>query len=118
METLRFRAECKWCNKSLLSSHIGKCPHCGKIGKNVYAKFNEVISLKDILNSELRREFFKENNIIKWILIFVSFGSPFLGLKISGWYGVLIGLILSLISYFLGPYSVIRIREIIKNRTF
>ncbi len=117
MEKQKFREECIWCKKSFLPNQKGPCPRCGKIGKKVFAEFSETIFLKDVLSSELRREFFEENSLIKWILIFISIVSPFLGLIISGWNGVLIGLVISIVNYVLGPYSIIKIREVTKERT-
>jgi len=37
--------------------------------------------------------------------LIIVLGSPFLGLLFGGWLGVIIGLAISLISYFLSPYS-------------
>ncbi|WP_027269363.1 hypothetical protein [Leptolyngbya sp. PCC 6406] len=39
---------------------------------------------------------------IQWTIIL---GSPFLGLLVVGWIGVVVGLTISLASYFLSPYS-------------
>ena len=61
---------------------------------------------------ETRREFYEKNPKVKWAVIGIAIVSPFLGLVISGLPGVLVGLLLALISYLIGPLAATKVREI------
>lgn len=102
---------CKWCGTSLLPSHIGPCPKCGKEGKNIVVEIDETVRLKDSLNLERRREFFEENPKIKWFIIAITLCSSLLGLVFSGLVGLVIGLFLGILSYRFGPLAVTKVRE-------
>jgi len=105
-------ATCKWCDTSLSPSHTGICPKCGKEGKNIVAEINETVVLSNSLNWKRQREFFEENPKIKWLIITIALVSPILGLVFSGISGFVIGLVLGLLSYLLGPRAVTKVREI------
>jgi len=115
--------KCEWCGESLSPSHKGPCPKCGKEvkGKNIIGIVNEKVSLhekitkitiKESLKREFRREFYEKNPIIKWLVFVIDFGSPFLGLILKGWVGVIVGLVFASLSHLLAPYAVIKVREI------
>ncbi|MBL7117764.1 MAG: hypothetical protein ISS94_03145 [Candidatus Syntrophoarchaeum sp.] len=103
---------CTWCGASLSPNHTGPCPECGKEGTLTNLKLTMTMKFKDALNSETRREFFEKNPKIKWVLYAVTFGPPILGLVLTGLVGLVIGFIFGFISYLLGPYAVIKVREI------
>lgn len=94
---------------------MGPCPKCGKTGKIMKKELVERLTFTDHMTRKSRREFFDENPLIKWLIYILSFGSPFLGYFLQREIGVLIGLFISFISYLLGPYAVIKIREIIQE---
>lgn len=106
------KAVCEWCGATLSSDHIGPCPKCGKLGKKISTTITENFCLKDSLNWKKRREFFEQNTKIKWLIIAITIGSPIVGFFVIGLIGVVIGLALGIISYALGPYAVIKVREI------
>jgi len=106
------KVTCKWCGATLSPTHTGPCPKCGKVGKKISLTLTETLTFKDSLNWESRREFFEGNPKIKWLIIAITIGSPFLGLVIVGLLGVVIGLVLGIVSYLLGPYAVTKVREI------
>ena len=89
-ENVKMSAECKWCGEPLTTDHIGPCPKCGKEGKHVHVEITDSVTLRDSLGWEWRKEFFEENPKIKWLIILITFGSPFLGLIFSGAVGVLL----------------------------
>lgn len=111
-EDAKVTATCKWCGASLSPTNTGPCPKCGKEGKKIAVEIKETIRLKASLNWERRREFFEANPKIKWLIIAITFGSPSLGLILSGLVGLVIGLSLGLLSYWLGPLAVTKVREI------
>ena len=105
-------ATCKWCGTSLSPTHTGPCPKCGKEGKIIAVEIKETIRLKDSLNWERQREFFERNPKIKWLIIAIIFGSPLLGLILSGLVGFVTGFFLGLLSCLLGLLAVTKVREI------
>ena len=109
------RTYCKWCGKLLSPTHTGPCPYCGQTGIKTEVIIRDSINLRDAINLEKRREFYEENRLIKWFLYLLNFGSPFLGYFVAGSVGFVIGLFISIISYLLGPYAVIKVREIIRE---
>jgi len=111
-------AFCKWCGESLSSDHTGPCPKCGREGKTVHVKIRDSLGIRDSLFWERRREFFEENPKIKILLLGITFGSPIIGLICSGILGLIVGFVFSLVSYLLGPYAVIKVREIERGNSY
>lgn len=107
----KVNAICKWCGTYLSLSHTGPCPKCGKERKNIVVEIKDTVHLRDSLNLETRREFFEKNPKIKCLIIAIALASPILGLVFSGLPGFVIGLVLGLLSYLLGPCAVIKVRE-------
>ena len=66
----------------------------------------------DSVTWETRREFFEQNPKIKWLIIAITIGSPFVGLVFVGVLGLVIGFVLGFLSYLLRPYAVTKVREI------
>ena len=110
------KVTCKWCGELLPLNHTGPCPKCGKKGCNILITHRKTIVIKDSVEWESRREFFEENPKIKWIIVAITIGSPFLGLFLRGLIGIIIGLVISIVSYILGPYAIIKVREITKGK--
>ena len=57
-------------------------------------------------------EYYERNPIFLPIVIFITIGSPFLGLILAGWLGVTAGLAIGLITFLLGLRAVTKVREI------
>lgn len=62
-----------------------------------------------------RREFYERKRWALAAVIAISIGGSFLGLFIAGWPGVIVGLLLSVVTYFLGPLAETKVREIEKG---
>ena len=60
----------------------------------------------------LVREYYERNKIFLSILIVISVVSPFFGLYFAGMNGVLIGLLFSVLSFFIGLRAVTKVKEI------
>lgn len=107
----KVNATCKWCGSYLSLSHTGPCPKCGKEGKNIVAEINETVVLRDSLNWKRQREFYEKNPKIKWLIITIILCSSLIGLIFSVVIGIVIGLFLGILSYWLGPYAITKVRE-------
>lgn len=104
--------KCEWCGESLSPSYKGPCPKCGKEGRKIITIVNEIIKIKESLKGESRREFYEKNPIIKWLILVIGFGSPFLGFILNGWVEFIVDEALALLSYYLAPYVGRKVREI------
>ncbi len=91
---------------------LGACPECGSTRRRVSASITENIVASDSLKYESRREFYEKNNNLHYFIIAIAIISPLIGLAVAGVWGVIVGIILSAISYFLGPKALIKVREI------
>ncbi len=56
--------------------------------------------------------FFEENPKVKILIVVITFGSPLLGFFIDGFFGAAIGLCFGVVSYWLSPFAVIKVKEI------
>jgi hypothetical protein len=59
-----------------------------------------------------RREFYDKTPWALTTVIVITIAGPFLGLLVAGWPGVIIGLLLGAVTYFIGPYAMTKVREI------
>ena len=73
---------------------------------------NETIGISERISGKRIREYYEENPKAKWASILIAVFSPFIGLLLAGVPGTLAGLMLGVISYFLGPKAVMKVREI------
>jgi hypothetical protein len=110
-------ANCKWCGAVLESTHVGPCPKCGKEGKDVKVLLHTVVTAKSSLSWEKRREYFESNKLNRNILIILTVISPFIGLVVKGLIGFFIGFAVSILLFFLGPYALMKVREIERGRS-
>ena len=74
-------------------------------------------SFRDALATESIREFYQKNPWAKWTVVGITVAGSLVGFILSGWLGVVGGLILAAISYALGPLAVTRVRVITRTRT-
>ena len=111
-KNIKVNITCKWCGSPLSTTHTGPCPKCGKEGKKGTIDSKEAIGFKDSLKWESRREFNERNPKISLLIIVITFGSPLLGFFLYGLVGVIIGFFFGVLSYWLGPRAVTRVREI------
>lgn len=71
--------------------------------------------MTDWLNWEKQKTYYENHKLAFVVNVVITLGSPFLGLWLVGWTGVIVGLFFSGISYFLGPYIGTKIIEITKG---
>lgn len=66
--------------------------------------FGYGVSFADSLKTEARRKFYEEHRSIAILMIIIVFLSPFAGLYVTGLFGAVMGVVFSVICYYLTPY--------------
>ncbi|RLI01199.1 hypothetical protein DRO38_05440 [Candidatus Bathyarchaeota archaeon] len=102
---------CTHCGTPLSKDHAGPCPSCGKEGREIIAIINEVITISDSMRWQTRREFYEKNPKILIAVILITVISSFLGLFLGGPVGVVIGLALGTITFFISPRAFTKVVE-------
>jgi len=72
---------------------------------------NEVITISDSMRWQTRREFYEKNPKILIAVILITVISSFLGLFLGGPVGVVIGLALGTITFFISPRAITKVVE-------
>ena len=108
-------APCAHCGESISPQHSGPCPSCGKEGKNISVNIKESIQVHSSLKWETRKEYYQKHKGAAGTVIAITVFSPFVGLFLAGLVGVIIGLALGGVAYYLGPKAETKIIEITKG---
>ena len=111
------KVTCASCGEELSPASNGPCPVCGKTGRHTLIGLNSSIAFKSSLSLEHRHEFYEKNQWVMFIVILVTVISSLIGLFLSGWPGVVVGLFLGFVTYYLGPSAVIKVREITRTHS-
>jgi len=88
------------------------CPKCGSSQRHYTAHFKEKMTIGDSAEAWSTRTFYERNPLVLTIVGVISLGGPFLGFWLAGWIGVLVAFVLGVLSLFLGPFAVQKIKEI------
>lgn len=67
-------------------------------------------SFADSLKSERRREFYERHKLVAVAMILIVFLLPFAGLFVTGLFGVVLGVLISIAGYYLTPYAWLKLR--------
>src|SRR5437016_3772739 len=102
-------ARCHICQASLRADHHGVCPNCGKAGAGPDRSVHVERSFKDSLTAERRRDFYERHKSIAVLMVLIVFSSPILGVFLKGVPGLLLGVIIPVVGYYLVPYVVLRL---------
>lgn len=86
------------------------CPQCGNHIISAAVRGSVQISATARLQSV--REFYEKNTTALILSIIITVISSFLGLFIIGWIGVIVGLVLGAISFWVGLRAITKVREI------
>lgn len=70
-------------------------------------------SFKASLKADQRRQFYERNKPIAVVLIVVVFVAPILGVFLNGLAGLFWGMTVSVLGYYLTPYVVMKLREVL-----
>lgn len=103
---------CSKCHRKLEETHTGPCPSCGEITSKVWDKSLSTTSQgKASLRYISKREFWEKHIGFIAVVVLIVFGSPFLGLVLTGWCSVVVGLIFGTTSFVLGFFMARKVRE-------
>ena len=75
-----------------------------------YSDSGPVLSFTDSLKEHQRKGFYENHKAIAVAMILVVFLLPFVGLFITGLFGAVLGVVVSVMAYYLTPYVVLRLR--------
>ena len=70
-------------------------------------------SFTDSLKADQRRQFYERNKPIAVALIVIVFVAPILGVLLKGLAGLFWGMTVSVLGYYLTPYVVMKLREVL-----
>ena len=112
MTTVTQSYRCTHCHTPLSQDYTGPCPNCGNVDREISAVVNETVEIADSVRWETRREYYQKNPKVLAVVIGITVVSPFLGLVLLGWVGVVVGLLLGTIAYWIGPWASTKIVEI------
>ena len=76
---------------------------------------HEMQTKQGLLSWSSARELWEKRPIILAIVVVLTIGSPFAGLYLSGWPGVIAGLVVSVVTACLGFLAVTKVREITRG---
>lgn len=62
------------------------------------------LTFSESLTADCRRQFYESHRSIAILMIVIVFFSPFAGLYVTGLFGAVLGLLLSIAAYYLTPY--------------
>jgi hypothetical protein len=111
------KANCAHCGLDLPVEHTGPCPACGKVGKMLKIMLQDTITMHASLSWKTRREYYQKHKGALAAVIGIAVLSPFLGLVLIGPFGVVAGLVLSGLSYYLGPKAITKVIETTNGNT-
>ena len=75
-----------------------------------YSDSGPSLSFTDSLKEHQRKSFYERNKPIAVAMILVVFLLPFVGLFITGLFGAVLGVVVSVMAYYLAPYVVLKLR--------
>jgi hypothetical protein len=109
------KESCAHCGAELAPGHIGTCPSCGKEGRNISLTLHDTISVTTSLSWETRKEYYQKHKGALGTVVAITLLSPFLGLVLVDPVGVVVGLALGGLAYYLGPKAIMKVVEITKG---
>jgi predicted RNA-binding Zn-ribbon protein involved in translation (DUF1610 family) len=111
MGTVNQSTRCSGCGQPLAPSHAGPCPNCGDTRKTHDVSVRLTAHAHVSFGWQHIHEYYERHRLLLPLVIIVTIGSPFLGLVLAGWAGVLAGLIVSCVTFILGLRAVTKVRE-------
>jgi hypothetical protein len=69
------------------------------------------LSFTGSLQSEQRRNFYERHKPIAVLMILIVFLLPIVGVSVIGVPGAVLGVVISVVGYYLAPYVVLKLRE-------
>jgi hypothetical protein len=112
METVLQSTRCSACGEPLPDNFAAPCPKCADIRKTINVDVHETVHAQDSLGWQLVHEYRERHPVLFPLVLAITIGSPFLGLVLAGWLGVVVGLAIAILTFFLGLSAVTKVREI------
>jgi len=66
-------------------------------------------SFKDSLTAERRRDFYERHKPLAVLMVLIVFSCPILGVFLKGMPGLILGVVIPVVGYYLIPYVVLRL---------
>ena len=115
-EVTERRANGAHCGAEVPVEHSGLCPSCGKEGKLVNLTLQDTVSVHSSLSWETRKEYYQRHKGALAVVVSIAILSPFLGFVLVGPLGIVGGLGLGGLSYYLGPKAITKVIEKTRGR--
>jgi len=112
MGTVSQATRCSACGESLPLNHVGPCPKCGDTRKTHNVHIEESLQIHASLGWQHIHEYYERHRVLLPLVLGITVGSPFLGLVLAGWLGVVMGLVIGVVTFFVGLRAVTKVREI------
>lgn len=112
MTTVSQSTKCSGCGELLPEGFTKPCPKCGDTRKTHDVSIQETLTVTDSMSWQHIHEYYERHPILLPIVICITLGSPFLGLFLAGLFGVIVGLVIGAITFFLGLRAVTKVRVI------
>ena len=104
--------KCAGCGEPLQEGFTNSCPKCGETRKIHEVSIHESLTVRSAIHWKHIHEYYERHNILLPVVLIITICSPFLGLVLAGWVGVLVGLFIGIITFLLGLRAVTKIREV------
>ena len=109
--------ECSSCGHPLDSGLIGSCSECDGTNKTYHKRLEATVTVTGLPLSWRRfHEYYEKRPLLLVVVGCITLGSLVLGLVLAGWLGLLVGLVLGVLSFFMGLRAVTRVREITERQ--
>lgn len=106
------RVTCAQCGTTLTFGHDRKpCPQCGSLNRALDQVVDEFVLVEEKMRWESVRTYWQRRPVLLSIVAAGTLGTPFLGLALGGWPGVLIGLIAGPALFVGGALALTRVHE-------
>lgn len=104
--------ECHDCGFPLGTSHDGPCPACGSTRRLHKVTVSNTLTVSARVGWTKTSEYFENHPWLLPLVVALTVAAPFVGLFLAGLAGAFVGLVLGLVTLFLGFAARTRVREI------
>jgi hypothetical protein len=108
-----FPITCSDCGQPLEDSQPKTpCPKCGSTRRTHHADLHLQVKASASIAWESAKWHWERHPLYLALTFILVVGAPFLGLWVSGWLGVVIGLLISIVCFVVGLKALTRVKEI------
>jgi hypothetical protein len=103
---------CAQCGTTLTFDHDRTpCPKCGSLNRALDEVVDEVILVEEKARWESLRLYWERKPMLLTVVAAGTLGSPFIGLALAGWPGVIIGALAGVALFAGGAFALTHVRE-------